>query len=402
MFGLWKNEVRFFFSKRNLVIFFVVILVVPLVYYFSYFPDYEEYKYEKLEDISNQQMDVTTYVKRYEDRISYYEENDPEFEKLPGLCKMLKIWNAYSAESNLLSQYWENPEKWEKEIRSLTRQMDELLVGAPEGFDLGEENLYRQTERDWNQRMLLYAAYDEAGIEVPINEKKPTGTYALYQALSGFHPVFFLLIILLICWNYDCWSAEFDVGTYRLLYTQPYSRGSLFWMRSLVHWFFSMSGCVVVLLEVYLCGAICYGSGWKNFVIVNTDILKTFGTIFAEDGELLTSDVVITMGQAVLLRLVLVFLFLTFFYVVVQFFSFLWKNGMLSMITIMIAGILVFSTNVMGKEKIQSIVPMYYFRIDQFLSGEMQIGIPLYLLIEIVCIVAIWICSRIWMEHRNL
>lgn len=402
MFGLWKNEMRFFFSRRSWLIFLATIFAVPVVFYFSYFPQYEEYKYEKLQDISNQQMDETTYIKMYENKILLYEENDPEYEKLPELREMLEIWKAYSAESNLLSQYWEEPKDWEEEIRSLTRQMDTLLLDAPKEADLAGENLYRQTERDWNQRMLLYDAYDEAEVEVPINEKEPTGAYALYQALSGFHPIFLLLLILLIFWNYDCWSTEFDAGTYRLLYIQPYSRGNLFGLRSLVHWFFSMIGCVVVLLEVYLCGAICCGSGWKNFVIVNTDILKTFGRISAEDGALLKSDVVITMGQAVLLRFALAFLFLTFFYVVVQFFSFLWKNGMLSMITVMVLVILVFSTNVMGQDKIQSVLPVYYFRMDQFLSGEMQIGIPLYLLIEIVWIAVAWMGSWIWMKHRNL
>lgn len=402
MLGLWKNEMRFFFSRRNWLIFLAAIVAVPVVFYFSFFPQYKEYKYEKLQDISNQQMDETTYINTYENTISFYEQNDPEYEKLPELQKMLGIWKAYSAESNLLSQYWEEPENWEEEIRSLTRQMDTLLLDAPKDVDLAGENLYRQTERDWNQRMLLYAAYDEAEVEVPINEKEPTGAYALYQALSGFHPIFLLLLMLLICWNYDCWSTEFDAGTYRLLYIQPYSRDSLFWTRNLVHWIFSILGCLIILLEVYLCGAICCGSGWENFVIVNTDILKTFGTISVGDAGLLKSDVAVSMGQAVLLRLGAAFLFLTFVYALVQFFSFLWKSGMVSIITIAALGILAFSTNVMGQEKIQSVLPVYYFRIDQFLSGEMQIGIPLYLLIEIVWIAVAWMGSWIWMKRRNL
>lgn len=401
MFGLWKNEMRFFFSKRNLLAFLAVLLAVPFVFYFSYYPEAKKWETDTIGNILKQQEYAAIYINTYENEIAYYEEKEPESEKLADIKEILQLWKTYNAENNLLAQYWENPDKWENEIRTLTRQMDDMPVDAPELSGDEEEALYRQTERDWNQRVLLYNAYDEAETEEPINPKEPTGAYALYEALSGYHIIFLLLLILMVCWNYDCWSAEFDAGTYRMLYIQPYSRRSLFWVRSLTHWFFSMVGCLVILGEVYLCGASCYGSGWSSFVIENKDILKVFGTISGQD-NLMQSDIVLSMAQAVLLRFGLAFLFLTFFYLVVQFFSFLWKNGMLNIITVITLAIFTFSTNVVEQGRAQSLLPIYYFRIDMFLAGEMQIGIPLYLLIETICIVVIWAGTRIWMEHRNL
>lgn len=401
MLGLWKNELRFFFSRRNLLVFLAVLLAVPFVFYASLCKSAENWEAETSESILKQSEYAQIYINNYENKIAYYEVKEPESEKLSDMKEVLQLWKTYNAENNLLADYWQNPDKWEDEIRTLTRQTDELLSDASDLSEEEEYALYRQTKRDWNQRMLLHNAYEESGTDEPLNPAEPTGAYALYQTLSGYHLIFLLLIVLIVCWNYDCWSMEFDAGTYRLFYIQPYSRRCLFWVRSLTHWLFSMLGCLLVLGEVYLCGAIRYGSGWSDYVIENNEILKTFGTILSQD-NLMQSDVVLSMAQAVLLRFGLACLFLTFCYLVVQFFSFLCKSGMLSVICTFALAIFVFSTNIAGQGEAQSLLPLYYYRIDSLLTGDMQIGVPCYLLIETISAAVIWVGTRIWMEHRNL
>ncbi len=193
MLGLWKNELRFFFSRRNLLVFLAVLIAVPFVFYASLCKSAENWEAETSESILKQSEYAQIYINNYENKITYYEAKEPESEKLSDMKEVLQLWKTYNAENNLLADYWQNPDKREDEIRTLTRQTDELLSDAPDLSEEEEYALYRQTKRDWNQRMLLHNAYEESGTDEPVNPAEPTGAYALYQVLSGYHLIFFVV-----------------------------------------------------------------------------------------------------------------------------------------------------------------------------------------------------------------
>ena len=91
--------------------------------------------------------------------------------------------------------------------------------------------------------MLLHEAYEKADVPEPVNKAVPTGAYVLYHGLEGTGVVFLVLALLMLGWNYDIWSADFDESTSKLLYTLPFSRKRIFSVRCFVHWGLSCREC---------------------------------------------------------------------------------------------------------------------------------------------------------------
>ena len=346
------------------------------------------------------------------------EEYDPEYERLEPIKKTAGILVSLRALCGLQVDCWEDWEKNEDMLRDLQKQEDRKLVDAPDKIDPGEGALFYWDRRDWNQRMLLHEAYEKADIPEPVNKAVPTGAYVLYHGLEGTGVVFLVLALLMLGWNYDIWSADFDESTSKLLYTLPFSRKRIFSVRCLVHWGLSLLGMLALLGLLFICGSIRFGFGWENFQIINMQVWKHFSLFSMETAEMGTGDVVVSIGMAVVLRLLLTVLFFTLFFAIIQLVSFAWKSNTSVLVTMMALVTGVVSTMIIpatyewetyyvelaGQETglWEQLIPLFYFQNGDILSGAMGIGAPFVLLVEILVSVGIFVGTELWMKHSEL
>jgi len=201
-----RNEIRLFFSIKNVLALIVAILAILLVYQFSYIPAYENAPQEEIMDIKSEMEDVSFYIRKYKDLVVQYEESDPESEQLAELKTMLNIWEKYDSRKKMLVSLWITPEKDADTILLFNKQLDKMLSDAPTEWDMGSGLLYDETVRDRRGRMILHEAYEQEGWQEPVLQQKPTGAYVLYDALSGGSVIFLILVIytILYCSFYFC------------------------------------------------------------------------------------------------------------------------------------------------------------------------------------------------------
>ncbi|MBQ7919111.1 MAG: hypothetical protein IJ324_04095 [Lachnospiraceae bacterium] len=383
-----------FFSAKNICALFLALVTTLMVYQYAYIPAYESVPQEEIAKIENQMNDVSFYIKKYKDMIAQYEEIEPQNESIDDLRAMLKIWEKYDSRKKMLTALWISPENDADTILLFNRQIDEMMVDAPTGMDLGIELIYDENQRDWQGRMLLHAAYEKEGWQEPVISNKPTGGYVLYDALSGKTVIFLVLVILVMFWNYDIWSFDFDNATYKLLYTLPYSKNRIFAIRCLVHWLGSLIGVLIVLSCLFVKGTSVFGTGLESFQIVNEQALTHFGGFSEEMLFLGNGDFAMKLKDAIILRLGLTMLFLTLLFCVLQFISFSVANGTSVIITFTTILLLVCSTSIMGVN--------LTVENEAVLSGDMGIGVPLVILIEICTAIVFLIWTNWWMHHREV
>lgn len=409
MFGYVKNEIKLFFSKKNSCLFLIVAVAMILIYHKQYIVGYEDYTQEEKTILENHMEDTTIYVKKYQNKIAYLEANEPKHKKLPDLKIMGEIWKKYQASNNILDKCWDDWKKNEDQIREVNRQLDKQLINAPQEFDLGEDDLYRDTKREWNQRILLYEKYDKDGTKEDVNRKTPTGCYVLNQALEGTTPVFLLLALLILFLNYDIWAEDFDEGTYKIIYLLPCSRRKLFYCRMLVRGGLSIAACVLEVAILFLVGTIRYGMGKKEYVIINSTVLKHI-SFSIKDNILQHTDKAISIGTSIAIEALIAILFFSFFYSLVMMISYLTKNRLVSICMQSVITILVITYTLLPKDevkmgvlsKILSVSPIFGFQIKTILDGSLGLGLPLVLGVETLSTIGMIIITRVCMQHQEV
>ncbi|MBS6195825.1 MAG: ABC transporter permease [Clostridiales bacterium] len=413
-----RNEIKLFLSRKNILLFLAALAAVFSLYMFRYEKVYREYPGEQMEKTAIRLDNLTYFNTLYGNRVAYLEAYEPENERLEAISRSAEIFSSLEALCRMEWECWENWEEQEEMLRKLQRQQDDKLVNAPDKIDPGEGTLFNSTRQEWNQRMLLHDAYEKAGVLEPVNKAEPTGAYAVYQGLDGTGIVFLVLALLVVGWNFDIWSADFDEETGKLLYTLPFSRKRIFFSRCLIHWGFTMAGLFLVLGALFLIGTFRFGTGLEDFQTVSMQALRGFALFSTDAAGSETADLAISMGAAVGLRLLGTLMFFTLFFAVIQFFSFAWKNSTSVVVTVVVLITLVGTLVIMPTafeweafgEKMgvvqtgiwQKLNPLFYFQNERILSGEMGIGMPLALLLEAVCIGAVIAGTCIWMKRREL
>lgn len=412
-----KNEIKLFFSRKNILFFIAAAVSIFLIYVFQYERAYEEYPQEQIKNLGSRWEDLEYYETLYKNRVEQLEEYDPEYERLEPIKQTAGILVSLRALCGLQVEYWEDWEKNEDMLRDLQIQEDRKLVDAPDKIDPGEGALFYWDRRDWNRRMLLHEAYEKAGIPEPVNQAVPTGAYVLYDGLEGTGVVFLVLALLMLGWNYDIWSADFDESTSKLLYTLPFSRKRIVSVRCLVHWGFSLLGMVALLGILFLFGSVRFGSGWEDFQVINMQVWEHFSPSM-ETAEIGAGDAVVSMGTAVGLRLLLTVSFFTLFFAIIQFVSFAWKSSTSVLVTMMalVTGVVsmmllpaayeweTYYVELAGQETglWEQLIPLFYFQNGDVLSGAMGIGAPWVFLVEVLVSLGIFVGTALWMKHSEL
>ena len=373
------NEIKLFLSKKNIVITIIGIILMVVLFQFNYVKNYREYpemyQYKLQEEIDN----ATVWSERVSIRLERLLKEYPGHEDTPEAELEARTWKSNLAYLQYLQRLWENSERNEVEIKEMEKTMDDNLIPFHEqGIEVGVTGLYKSDERDWNSRILLRNAYNSKNTEEPLIPIRPDGGYLLSDALNGISIPYLIIMMLLILWNFNIWSADFENETARLIFTLPYSKSEIYLTRFITRFLMSLMGILICLLALFLSGYIKFGSGLERWIIVNQKGINNFKFFNLSRLELLPLDKAVSIKKYLLLELVLFIPYILMLYTIIQFVSFLSKNQMISLI-MPIIGLIVLSTNLfLPKESyIVGANIFLYMQTEKMFSGALGIGLPL-------------------------
>lgn len=398
------NEIKLFLSKKNIVITIIGIILMVVLFQFNYVKNYREYpemyQYKLQEEIDN----ATVWSERVSIRLERLLKEYPGHEDTPEAELEARTWKSNLAYLQYLQRLWENSERNEVEIKEMEKTMDDNLIPFHEqGIEVGVTGLYKSDERDWNSRILLRNAYNSKNTKEPLIPIRPDGGYLLSDALNGISIPYLIIMMLLILWNFDIWSEDFENETARLIFTLPYSKSQIYLTRFITRFLMSLLGILICLLALFLSGYIKFGSGLERWIIVNQKGINNFKFFNLSRLELLPWDKAISIKKYILLELALFIPYILMIYTIIQFVSFISKNQMISLIIPIIA-LIVLSTNLfLPKESyIVGANVFLYMQIEKMFSGALGIGLPLAMvLLFIVSLVFIGLSIIVLNKREN-
>ncbi len=404
MLELIRNEIRLFFNKKNILLFITGIIAIVLLYQYHYVKAYKDYPQVRLMELQDNKKDIAIYAKAYQNRLERLRKEYPGHPDTEEAELMSKVWNSYSSLTDSLMSYWNWPDRYQKDIQEAEIMLDEQLRPVSEmNVEVGDTNLYRSTQKDWNERMLLIQAYEKKGKVLPIARDVPSGAYVLNDGLSGTSIIFLIVALLVLFWNYDSWCTDFEQSTCRILFTLPYARKTLFLIRYLVRAVFSFGGVTLLFGELYLCGKIRFGDGFDDFVIINTKSFNGFTYFKTGWKELMGADKAVPIEDTIFWKAVLILAFIATLIAFVHLISFGLRNQIGTLI-ILVAIVVVIVTYVLypKEHKDVGLNVFLYFQAGNALNGSLGIGLVPMLTLLGVSLVFIIGLTALWFEKREI
>ncbi len=82
--------------------------------------------------------------------------------------------------------------------------------------------------------------------------------------------------IIIILLNDDIWSYEFSKSGYRLLFTIPYSKSTIYLFKVIIHFLVSLIAIVFVLMISCILSVTLHGVGCYAFEIIDQGAISNF------------------------------------------------------------------------------------------------------------------------------
>lgn len=336
---LIQNEWNLFMGRKNRVLLFVGLLAAAVLFVCGYEREYRSYTQQKIAELEKNEEDILIGCAITTGNLQRAKEDDTlSKEDLQQAQAASQLWNTYAAVHNQMKECWNDLPQRQEELPKLDEMLDKNLENAIEAggrewkYGITGTTIYRNTERDWNGRCLLREAYRAKGEELPLDSEKPTGAYVLWDAFSGNSIFVLLLILLAVLLNYDCWAADFEQNTVRLLSTLPYSKSQIFAARFFTRLVLTLLVCGAPAAVLFLLGSLRHGIGGGQFVIASAQGMGNWGFFDTEAESLLSGDKVVPIADALWRELLLAAAFLIFVTSLVQMLSLLTRSQMSTLI----------------------------------------------------------------------
>ena len=259
------NEIRIFFSKRNIGIFIIGCLSMIVIFCFYFVPKHNNYISSQVHYYEQMVTSDATRSKIITEQINRMKEIGEDTEKLE---KSRDFWQADLENCRLVSYNLEH-----ENARCIAETMikrDKLLQKViDEGGDLSSYSIMlRNDERDLKNRIKLQDMYMKNQFYDFVYEKMPTAYYMLSNFfVFGGIPIIVILACVILS-NFDCWSKDFESNTYKLLFTMTGSRTKIYLSRTIVTSIATMIMSLMMISILFALGYFAYGLGDEVFVTV--------------------------------------------------------------------------------------------------------------------------------------
>lgn len=405
--SLLKNEILLCLRKKNIIVFVFACIFIMFIFQFYFETNYNHNSKETMIQIQEEIQKSEVNIYRMEIRLAGLKEIKADEQMIEETSVILNNWKLESEYANYLKVLWYNDQMGsnEAEIRKVLADRDQNAFNTrvENHLILNYTGLYRNSYRDLLNREKLRVSYQMADVLMPMNPRTPTGSYVLNEALSGFNPIMILILICVIIWNADMWSNEFDNNGFQILFTLPYKKSRIYFMRNIVRFLFTLTGVTLLILLLFVLGTFKYGHGFDQFSIVNQQGLSSIGAFEINPELLLKNDFSVSILTVIIYKMSIIFLYLLCFISFINLSSLFCKEKGLS---IFVPSILMLITYMIvqtaDSASLFMFIPSCYLLTSQALVGD--IGISMIMIVLILTSVSslLYFAGRQYITHADL
>lgn len=401
--GLFKNEIKMFFSRKNIILIIISCIIAVLIFQVDYERQYERYPQQRLQELSEEINNATVWSARYTRRLERLIDELPGHPSTPEAKLMDQTWKSHLKNLTTLSLLWKESEENKEKIINVEQRLDESLIEVNEmKIDTGITRLYRDVERDWNKRMMLLGESKESGLKAEINPLRPTAMYLLNDSINGRSYISLLIIVLIILFNFDIWSKDFDNETVRLIFTLPYSKTKIFNIRFITRFILSLFSVIIPILILCSIGFYKYGLGLENFTVINSQGLHAFGNFDSANEFLQAYDMVISIGKLVMYSSLIFILFLFLTYLLTNFVSYISKNQQISILISMVGIVMLAVTLLVPTDAKSSALNLLQFiDMNKLLSGDLGFSWTWALSVFALSNLFLYFVNILWVNYKE-
>ncbi|MGX8851521.1 ABC transporter permease [Amedibacillus sp. YH-ame10] len=247
---LIKQELYRWLNKKGFLLLFCIGIGCTLFYQFYYQMSYVSYAQTKTQQFQQEINKARSYSQIYENNSKA--AKDEETKKLYEL--QMDIWAEEFNYASSLKNLWGNNSdgSYDANILKEDKGRDNNLLRYEE-HNLQPEDayVYRDTLSDLKNRIQAREAYDTLNMQQKVIDIVPDVHYVIYHLLSG-SDASILLVLIIVCFlNFKVWTTEYENQTYKLLFTQPYTRGYLLFSKLVSQIF------ITLVVYAFIIGTLC-------------------------------------------------------------------------------------------------------------------------------------------------
>lgn len=337
--GLIKNEIKTFFSIKNIIIIVIFFLImIPDV--FKMKGDINNYIDTMAAQINSNQEMSKYYVNNlnyeidginlqmYANDVVGLDEDDKELEEEKKVKEAeVNHWKFFDQKLTAFNALTNFDKPDIDRYNSFLKEIDTYIYDEIYKKDFVSaygENIYFYSKNQWYKRYLTeQVQYDDVRLKDP---NYPDAYNALQGKLSG-KLIYFAILLLLL--NFDIWSNDYSSGAIKLYLTSPYSRKKLFYTRFITRLVLNLCVILLPLLFVFLYTGFKFGFLPQRQIVVNNLALNN---IFKMP---MTSDLseiyaLSTQGRVVGLQLLNIIIYTVFMFSLMGLISLLMKDNAVS------------------------------------------------------------------------
>ena len=388
MFKIMKLEwVKFVESRKNRLIFILLFLFLlgSVFYYQSEYESYFETQVKTMVEQRNKANASLRIIQMFIERVKEYKENPNEI-----------LFLENEEKSSLLLEYAYKDFKVEDSMNIL-----ELRIRKFENLIFGEENGFVKTKilKARGQMPIKLKRYIAQNDYIIDNEIKPiinpydlNGVNFLFLLLKGYTPM--ILVIFTVLLSMDIFSSEMEEGSYKVYYTQPFSRRSIYWAKILSGSLFSLGALAILISSFFVVISLTneVGEYYYPEAIVSTKALLSFTSNIKHLGEfkIVSRAMFIILGYLLMLIVSLTSIMLAVFI------SILSKSTTktLGVFTSIILANFVMSIFLKETSLLMYYFPLTYINIERIIYGELNSSYAIGIMMSVFIIVILSIVGE--------
>ncbi|MDO4595231.1 MAG: ABC transporter permease subunit [Tissierellia bacterium] len=401
--NLIKNEVKLFFSKKNLILWLLFTAIIFISFKFIMIENFKNYnlkqsqKYEPYFVNAQTNANLLNEERKINNKEKNLEKNSkkPDQKKIEAfeqkeavLDQIIPYWDDISFKSMMILDAYNSKYNEFSKINSSWADIDHNLQEIYDNkIDPIYPGIFLNEKSDWTSRKLLRVA-DSEKLNSKINYDYPTSTRALTYFTDGKEKMFtILLIIFVILLNFDMWSMEFEENEGKVLFLLPFSKKNIFFSRVITRMLMTLVMMILSFLALCIVSAIMYGFDLGLSKIYLKDSLTSLLNYNIDFSEAFKRYEVISSIKYLAISSLNTILFVLFIFSAVAFISLFSKDLMISLILSLFILVLILNVS-----SINPLNPFSYYLTDDILMGRsilttdiIEIDRPLwfFILIEI-------------------
>lgn len=299
MFKLIESEwIKFTDNRKNrILILLLICYLVGLVFYYvkadkNYFSTMEkELRDQNIE--AGQRLEI---INMLEERNEEYEINPVEVEFL----------NTEKTTSFLLEYFYKEKDftNWRNKLEAENRKFNNLILGYENDF-MNENVLAARGQQptQLKQHIVRNEYLIENDIEPYPSPYKLNGIQFLTFLLEGYTPTIFIAFCVVL--SIDTFLKEMEEGSYKLYFTQPYSRKRIYKSKLISTLLFVIAIIAAIILVFFIIISIVYGIGEGTYpqVIGTLEVLTSLSGNADNIGhfQVVSTNIYLILGYILLL-----------------------------------------------------------------------------------------------------